>query len=67
MGSAHLVFAVGAIENVVNEEKEEENSRLSSKAHCEIFTDLKRRKRRTAASAPRHIGKFLQIYFCHNQ
>ena len=40
MGSAHLVFAVGAIENVVNEEKEEENSRLSSKAHWEIFTDL---------------------------
>ena len=58
MGSAHLVFAVGAIENVVNEEKEEENSRLSSKAHCEIFTDLKRRKRRTAASAPIQLREY---------
>jgi hypothetical protein len=32
-------LALGAMDNVVNEEKEEENSRLSSKAQWGVFTD----------------------------
>ena len=31
------------------------------------MSSTKRRRRRTAASAPRHSGEVLQIYFHHNQ